>query len=60
MTPENEKICPLVNGKCIGTACMGCKLHDHTKSDINGLIVHFEKYYTCKIFDVELDITEEN
>lgn len=57
MTPENEKICPLVNGKCIGTACMGCK--ENTRSDINGIIIHWEKYYTCKLFDVELHIKEE-
>ena len=57
MTPENEKICPLVNGKCIGTACMGCK--EDTKYDWNGLICHEEKYYTCKLFDVKLHIKEE-
>ena len=51
-----EKICPLVKGECIGIKCMGCE--EHTRGDTDGLIVHWEKYYTCKIFDTELDIKE--
>lgn len=57
MKSESEKICPLVNGKCIGASCMS--FEEHTKGDTNGLIVHWEKHYTCKLFGVELDIKEK-
>lgn len=50
------KICPLVNGKCIGMQCMACE--DYKRADINGFIVHWEKYYTCKILGIEVDIEE--
>ena len=51
-----KKICPLVKGECIGIQCMGCE--EDTKYDWNGLICHEEKYYTCKLFGIELDIRE--